>query len=225
MAPTKSQSTLVASKGVTKSIVSMSRRAISTRTQKVMVDDSQSVGPVGKRKADSSPVRNEKGVKRSALGNVTNAVLNAIEDSKKYTRSKNDAKKATTVAAVSNAKSNENQAIFAAPNAVQRANKVVTRSLARATETTKTTINEATVGLKKFNISTTVAKGKKKTETTTNNNTAKPTIAVDRSSLSDESDNENIKSDSKTNARRLSNEFDLLDSEESSHYMSALEDL
>lgn len=224
MAPTKSQSTLVASKGVTKSIVSMSRRAISTRTQKVMVDDSQNVVPVGKRKADSSPVRNEKGIKRSALGNVTNALLNAIEDSKKHTRSKNDAKKAATVAAVSNTKSNENQAIFAAPNAVQRANKVVTRSLARATETTKTTINEATIGLKKFNISTTVAKGKKKTETTNNNNTAKPTIAVDRSSLSDESDNENIKSDSKTNARRLSNEFDLLDSEES-HYMSALEDL
>lgn len=224
MAPTKSQSTLVASKGVTKSIVSMSRRAISTRTQKVMVDDSQNVVPVGKRKADSSPVRNEKGIKRSALGNVTNALLNAIEDSKKHTRSKNDAKKAATVAAVTNAKSNENQAIFAAPNAVQRANKVVTRSLARATETTKTTINEATIGLKKFNISTTVAKGKKKTETTNNNNTAKPTIAVDRSSLSDESDNENIKSDSKTNARRLSNEFDLLDSEES-HYMSALEDL
>jgi len=93
MAPTTSQSTLVASKGVTKSIVSMSRRAISTRTQKVMVDDSQNGVPVGKRKADSSPVRNEKGIKRSALGNVTNALLNAIEDSKKQTRSKNDAKK------------------------------------------------------------------------------------------------------------------------------------
>lgn len=217
MAPTKSQSTLIASKGVTKSIVSLSRRAISTRTQqpKVLVDDSQNVPvmPVGKRKADASPVRNEKGVKRSALGNVTNALLNAIEESKKHTRSKNDAKKAATVTTnVSNAKSSENQAIFAAPNAVQRANKIVTRSSARATDTTKINVNEATAGLKKVNISTTAVRGKKKSGT------------VEQSMPSSESDSENLKVDSKSNIRRLSNEFDQLDSEDS-HYMSALEDL
>lgn len=231
MAPTKSQSTLVASKGVTKSIVSLSRRAISTRTQqqKVLVDGSQNV-PVGKRKADASPGRNEKGVKRSALGNVTNAVLNAIEDSKKLTRSKNDVKKSTTITALANGKSNENQAIFAAPNAVQRAHKVVTRASSRATETTKTIVNEATAGLKKVNISTAIVKGKKKTEATTTTNTA-TTAATNNNNTKVECPNAPIsvsdkdsKVESRANTRRLSNEFDLLDNEDS-HYMSALEDL
>lgn len=224
MAPTKStQSTLIASKGVTKSLVSLSRRAISTRTQqqKVHVDGLQNV-PVGKRKADASPGRNEKGVKRSALGNVTNAVLNAIEDSKKLTRSKTDAKKTTTTLTNQlNGKSNENQAIFAAPNAIQRAHKVVTRASARATETTRTIMSETTAGLKKVNISTTV-KGKKKTETNTtaNNNNTKLNCQMPSTG----SDSDSNKADSKSNVRRLSNEFDSMDNEES-HYMSALEDL
>lgn len=219
MAPTKSQPTLAASKGVTKSIVSLSRRATSTRTQhqKVIVDGLQNV-PVGKRKADASPVRNEKGVKRSALGNVTNAVLNAIEDSKKLTRSKVDAKKMTTTLTTN--KLNENQAIFVAPNAIQRGTKVTTRAASRAIETTKSIVNEATAGLKKVNISTTIVKGKKKTETITtanNNNKIKAECPISKT----ESDS-NI--DLKANVRRLSNEFDLLDNEDS-HYMSALEDL
>lgn len=216
MAPTKSQPTLVASKGVTKSIVSLSRRATSTRTQqqKVLVDGLQNV-PVGKRKADASPGRNEKGVKRSALGNVTNAVLNAIEDSKKLTRSKTDAKKTTTTLTTN--KLNENQAIFVAPNAVQRGTKITTRAASRAIETTKSIVNEATAGLKKVNISSTIVKGKKKTETITTANNNKIKAECPKT----ESDS-NV--DSKANARRLSNEFDLLDNEDS-HYMSALEDL
>lgn len=218
---------LVASKGVTKSIVSLSRRAISTRThqQKVHVDGLQNVAPpAGKRKADVSPVRNEKGVKRSALGNVTNAVLNALEDSKKLTRSKAETKKSTTVTNQLNG-----QAIFVEPNVVQRQHKVVTRSSARVNESTKAIVNDATIGLKKVNISTTVVKGKKKTETTANNNNVKPNskpanVKIECQMPSCDSENDNIKVEMKPNTRRLSSEFDLLESEDS-HYMSALEDL
>lgn len=232
MAPTKStQSMLVASKGVTKSIVSLSRRAISTRTQqpKVHIDGLQNaVPPGGKRKADASPARNEKGVKRSALGNVTNAVLNALEDSKKLTRSKADTKKSTTVTEQTNDKLTENQSIFVEPNAVQRQHKIVTRSSARVNETTKTTVNDATAGLKKVNISTTIAKGKKKTETTVNNNNAKPILKPANAKLESQLPSRGSDSDSKLelkpNTRRLSSEFDMMDSEDS-HYMSALEDL
>lgn len=219
MAPTKSsQSSLLANKGVTKSIVSLSRRAISTRTQqqKVLSDDLQNV-PLGKRKADASPGRNEKGVKRSALGNVTNAVLNAFEDSKKLTRSKNDAKKTTTLTNQPNGKLNENQAIFAAPNAVQRVNKIVTRASTRATETTKVTVNDTTAGLKKINISTTT-KGKKKTEITSAANNNNKKIECQMPSMGSDNDS------NKKNGRRISDEFDLMDNEDS-HYMSALEDL
>lgn len=215
MPPTKSQSTLLASKGVTKSIVSLSRRAIPTRTQhqKVLIDNSQNA-PVGKRKADASPGRNVKDVKRSALGNVTNAVLNAIEDSKKLTRTKADVKK-TTLTKQPNGKTNENQVLFAAPNAIQRAHKIVTRASSRATESTRNIVNEATVGLKKVNISTTIVKGKKKTETTANNNNTKVECHMPTDL--------GLDNELKPNVRRLSNEFEL-DNEES-HYMSALEDL
>lgn len=226
MAPTKSTQF-----GVTKSIVSLSRRAISTRTQqqKVHIDGLQNAVPsAGKRKADASPVRIEKGFKRSALGNVTNAVLNALEDSKKLTRSKADTKKSTTLTNQSNDKCTENHDIFVDPNAIKRQHKVVTRSSARVNDTTKATVNDATVGLKKFNISSTVVKGKKKTETTVNNNNAKPNskaanakVLCQMPSSGSESDNQ---VELKPNTRRLSTEFDLLDSEES-HYMSALEDL
>lgn len=204
-------------KSTQSSIVSLSRRAISTRTQKVLVDGSQNVLPVGKRKADASPSRNGKGVKRSALGNVTNAVLNAIEDSKKLTRSKTDAKKVATLTNQLDCKTNENQAIFTAPNAGQQAHKIVTRASLRATET-KATVNVATVGLKKVNISTTIFKGKKKTETA-NINITKVDCQLPSSGL----DKDN-RIDTKSSSRRLSTDFDLLDNEES-HYMSALEDL
>lgn len=233
MAPTKStQSMLVTGRGVTKSIVSLSRRAISTRTQqqKVLVDSGlQNAAPaVGKRKADASPVRNEKSAKRSALGNVTHAVLNVLEDSKKHTRSKAEAKK-TTTAAVANGKQSENQPIFVAPTAAaQRAHKIVTRSSLR---TTDKTVNDTTSELKKVNISTSnAAKIKKKTETSrashNDNNNAKANAKAHTkvevpAPPSGESGNDNLK----LNARRISDEFELLDSEDSSHYMSALDDL
>lgn len=249
MAPTKSsQSILAPGKGVTKSIVSLSRRAISTRTQqqKMLVDDSQNAVPsvVGKRKADISPVRTDKTAKRSALGNVTHAMLNVLEDSRKHTRSKADVKKTTTALTnVSNGKRTENHGIFVAPNAAvavtaaavaaaaaQRAHKIVTRSSVRTVDTINPTVNEIMPGLKKVNISTSnAAKVKKKTETTnanqhhhhTNNNAkanAKPKVEAPLPSSGSDDD------DLKLNARRISNEFDLLDNEDS-HYMSALEDL
>lgn len=237
MAPTKSsQSMLLAGKGVTKSIVSLSRRAISTRTQqqKVLVDSGlQNAAPaIGKRKADASPVRNEKSAKRSALGNVTHAVLNVLEDSKKHTRSKTEAKKTTTAATVTNGKQSENQPIFVAPTAAaQRAHKIVTRSSVR---TTDATVNDTTAELKKVNISTSnAAKVKKKTETSKanhndNNNAKANAKAIAKAHAKVEvplpPSGESESDDMKLNARRISNEFDLLDSEDS-HYMSALEDL
>lgn len=236
MAPTKStQSMLGTGKGVTKSIVSLSRRAISTRTQqqKVLVDGLQNAVPtVGKRKADVSPVRNDKSAKRSALGNVTHAVLNVLEESKKHARSKTEAKKTTTVTNVSNGKQIENQAIFVAPTAAaQRAHKIVTRSSLRTTDTINPSVNDTAAELKKVNISTAnaaAAKVKRKTETSTanhnNNNNAKANakantkVKVPLPSSGSDGD------DLKLNGRRISNEFDLLDNEDS-HYMSALEDL
>lgn len=231
MAPTKSsQSLLVTGKGVTKSIVSMSRRAISTRTQhpKVHVDGLQNAVPtVGKRKADVSPLRNEKSAKRSALGNVTHAVLNVLEESKKHTRSKAEAKK-TTTATVTNGKQSENQPIFVAPTAAaQRAHKIVTRSSVR---TTDATVNDTTAELKKVNISTSnAAKVKKKTETSKahqneNNNVAKANAKANAKVEAPLPSSGSDCGDMQLNARRISNEFDLLDSEDS-HYMSALEDL
>lgn len=234
MAPTKSsQSMLVTGKGVTKSIVSLSRRAISTRTQqqKVLVDSGlqNAAVAIGKRKADASPVRNDKSAKRSALGNVTHAVLNVLEESKKHTRSKAEAKKTTTTTAatVANGKQIENhQPIFVAPTAAaQRAHKIVTRSSVR---TTDTAVNDTTAELKKVNISTSnAAKVKKKTETSKathhDNNNAKANAKAN-AKLEVPPSGESDSDDMKLNARRISNEFDLLDSEDS-HYMSALEDL
>lgn len=233
MAPTKStQSMLVPGKGVTKSIVSLSRRAISTRThqQKLHVDGLQNDVPlVGKRKADVSPLRNEKSAKRSALGNVTHAVLNVLEDSKKLTRSKAEAKKAT---AVTNG-INENQAIFVAPKATAAATATaaaqrarVTRSSLRTTDTINTTVNDTTAGLKKVNISTTnAAKIKKKTETlNANNNNARANLKVNAKIDVPVHSSGSDSDDMKLNARRISNEFDVLESEDS-HYLSALEDL
>lgn len=235
MAPTKSsQSMLVTGKEVTKSIVSLSRRAISTRTQlqKVLVDGGiqNAAATIGKRKAEASLVRNDKSAKRSALGNVTHAVLNVLEESKKHTRSKAETKKSTTTTAatVTNGKMIENQPIFVAPTAAaQRAHKIVTRSSVR---TTDTTVNDTTDELKRVIISTSnAAKVKKKTDTSkathNDNNNAKANAKANAKlevpqPLSGDPDTD----DMKLNARRISNEFDLLDSEDS-HYMSALEDL
>lgn len=237
MAPTKSTQSTIVGRGVTKSIVSMSRRAIPTRTQqqKIHVDGLQNVVPsVSKRKADISPLRNDKSAKRSALGNVTHAVLNVLEDSKKLTRSKTEVKKTIKVTNVSNGKQTENEAkIFVAPTALaaaQRAHKIVTRSTARtSTDTINPTVNDTTAGLKKINISTSnAAKVKKKTETlhakNNNNNNSKANAKVNAKLEVPLTSSGSDSDDLKLNARRLSNEFDLFDNEDS-HYMSALEDL
>lgn len=215
MAPSKTQS---------KTFVSLSRRAISTRAMQksnVLIDGSQNVVPIGKRKADGSPVRNGKEVKRSALGNVTNAVLNAIDDSKRTgaLRSKNDLTTHVPKKALTQNVGSENQQIFAAPNQLPRATKVVTRATARAVEQAKTTnlLATATAGVKKVSISTTVVKAKKKTETQAPINHGK---VIKTTGINDENKPDAL---SKSNGRRISNEFESLDDE--SHYISALEDL
>lgn len=225
MAPTKSQSSnIVSNRAGTKPLVSLSRRAIATRTTQktsVLIDGSPNVSTqMGKRKADGSPVRNAKEVKRSALGNVTSAILNAFDDGKKSAGvlgSKNDGTtKVTTQITKKRATETigaENDQHFVAPNQIPRPTKVVTRSSARgAVDNTKTA--NLVAGVKKVSISTTVVKGKKKTETQTAANQAK-VIKISSDEKLDAS---------KSNGRRISNEFEVFDNEDS-HYMSALEDL
>lgn len=222
MAPAKSQSSnIVSNRAGTKALVSLSRRAAATRTTQkssVLIDGSENVPTqMGKRKADGSPSRNSKEVKRSALGNVTSAVLNAFDDGKKVAsllRSKDDGStKVTTQITKKTATQTTGAEHFVAPKQIPRPTKVVTRSSARGTVENTRTANLVT-GVKKVSISTTVVKGKKKTETQTAANQAK--------AIKPSSDN---KSDvPKPNGRRISNEFEVFDSEES-HYMSALEDL
>lgn len=57
-------------------LMPLARKGISTRSKNTIVLD-QNIDPAkrnGKRKADGSPIRNDK-IKRSALGNLTNAVV------------------------------------------------------------------------------------------------------------------------------------------------------
>lgn len=229
MAPPKTQSTNIATnRAATKPIVPVSRRTAITRaTQKVssvLIDGSQNVlQQIGKRKADGSPVRNGKDVKRSALGNVTNAVLNGIDESKKQcqTRAKNDillkSDTQTTKKSILQSVGSENeQPNFLAPNHLpitRPTTKVLTRASARAVEQIKTAklVATATDGVKKVNISTTIVKGKKKTEP--QNATTQAKVIKTNSNGSNAGNN--------LTGRRISNEFDC----ENSHYMSALEDL
>lgn len=224
MAPSKS-SNLVSNRAI-----SLPRRSATTRTtqkQNVLFDGSQNILPqMGKRKADGSPIRNGKEIKRSALGNVTNAVLNAIDDGKKALRIKNDVTTTNTNSTVQKGQfmkqktiqndgaENHLQQPFIQPNQVPRPTKVVTRSSARAVEQIKTAnlVATATAGVKKVSISTTIVKGKKKTE-----------LAQGKVIKSTAPDGK-LDVAQKTNGRRISNEFDLMDNEDS-HYMSALEDL
>lgn len=247
MAPTKVQTTIASNNRASKMLnLLSSRRAISTRGQKQTIPTDGSNSQVGKRKADGSP-RNDK-VKRSALGNVTNAVLNANDESKKppLSRSKSGSNEAISkesialatkkVLATNNkSKSSENvlQSLFVAPNGVaHRPTKVVTRSSARATtassvqQTVKSIANTLAEKAQKENISTTANKGKKKTETITSNNNNANTNTFNRNATA--STVSAVAKDKldvpKPNGRRISNEFDLPESEDS-HYMSALEDL
>lgn len=246
MAPIKVQKTNVVSNRTAKPV----RRAPLTRGQRQSsLDEDGEKGDilpqVGKRKADASPLRNDK-IKRSALGNVTNAMLNALDDSKKLAlrpQKSSDSlqlgsKKIPLLSAYTKSKSNENvlQSTFLAPHAVaQRPTKVVTRSSSRSTitssvqQTIKSIANSLTEKAQKENIVTTATKGKKKTDATStsnnNNSNANATLnrnASDPNIINGEKDKP--VAPAKPNGRRISNEFDLFDSEES-HYMSALEDL
>lgn len=222
MAPIKSQSSnIVSNRTGSKALASLSRRAITTRTTQkssVLIDGSENLlSQSGKRKAVGSPVRNGKEVKRSALGNVTSSVLNAFDDGKKSAgvlRLKNDGTtKVSTKKTATQTIGAENNQHFVAPKQIPRPTKVVTRSSVRgAVENTKTA--SLVAGVKKVSISTTVLKGKKKTETQTAANQAK----VIKTSSDEKLDA------AKPNGRRISNEFELFDDDES-YYMSALEDL
>lgn len=224
MAPTKLQSSNI--RAGTKPLTSLSRRAITSRTTQkssVLIDGSENASTqMGKRKADGSPVRNGKEVKRSALGNVTSAVLNAFDDSKKVAdvlRSKVDGPNKVTTQitkkTVSQAIGAENDQHFVAPNQIPRPTKVVTRSSARGGIDHNTRTANLVAGVKKVSISTTVVKGKKKTETQT---------AAHQAKVIKTSSDAKFDATKPSNGRRISNDFEVFDNEES-HYMSALEDL
>lgn len=235
------------------SIIPLARRPISTRAHKNVIDPNN-MEMVGKRKADASPARNDK-VKRSALGNLTNAVLNLVDDSNKKTtvtgiKCDGTTQKARdtfiyTTAHSNNANNNNNEngvksktklnfhtmdSLFPAPNmhtvlpAPQRQTKVMTRAASRAaqpivkqqtngSDATKTRAlssieNKIVTSTKE--LATTVVKGKKnKNEQLNKNGSNCETRDVQLQ---------------KPTTRRISNEFDLNENEES-HYMSALEDL
>lgn len=202
--------------------VPLSRRPISTRTaQKNSIDGNTTALPTvaGKRKADASPLRTEK-VKRSALGNLTNAVRNYIEDGKKGANKSGVAAKERDVSQLKkpmqtnnkSKSSNLTQAMdslilkpMPAINGVpQRQTKVMTRAASRASQSSvacaKTEASEENAN--------TILKPKKSNELISSN--------------INNNNNLNVNND-KRSSRRLSNEFDLNENEES-HYMSALED-
>lgn len=71
-------------KGAT--LMPLARKGISTRSKNIATDQNaditgkKGIGTmIGKRKADASPIKNDR-VKRSALGNLTNAVINCNTD-------------------------------------------------------------------------------------------------------------------------------------------------
>lgn len=206
------------------------RRPISTRVQKTTVIGNNGEGGnatiSGKRKADASPLKNDK-IKRSALGNVTNAVLNINQqqngvptktETVQKLREALDAKKALKqhqpVAGLSNnnlAKAkdiDENQQLSTTGMNLQvpkRTTKVMTRAASRATQPAQSEKLIKDVGKGAKEISTTVVKPKKKTEQTNGATDLK-------------------KDEAKSNTRRLSIEIEQTETDESI-YMSAHEDL
>lgn len=187
------------------------RRPLSTRTQpklSVLGENAQNIMPlVGKRKADASPVRNEKTVKRAALGNVTNAVLNAIDDDKKSTnRTKNaPTKKAAGPLQVLNEEQAKATVLEAMLKAV-RGTKVVTRASARAIEAKSTNVAGAINGARKPK--TQIANGKTHVK-----------LEVVQEKGNNKENNNNNEQTERGSSQRLSDES------EDSHYVSALDDL
>lgn len=230
MAPTRTGLSDITTRATNK-VVPLARRPISTRAHQklgVLSENAQNiVSNVGKRKADASPVRNDKNVKRAALGNVTNAVLNAIDGDNKLTQRalKTIATKKTTVPLQSIKDENATQSLLNAVSKAARGTKVATRASTRSTDVVKSntaTITEATSGMQKVKISSGATRKSTKTTTAVN---AKNKLDVVHE---DGSDKENIKSynvqKSRRNSRRLSVELSAIDNEKSL-YLSALEDL
>lgn len=216
MPPTKVQK---ASSGIP-----AARRPISTRAHKNV---EEGVPLIGKRKADASPLKNDK-VKRSALGNLTNAVLNYIDDSKKHGNQKMQTLKKSALSmnvqqqsnSLLNEKANAIGKLFAGPNVAaqpQRQTKIMTRAASRAAHPPSRHIlndENALLGAgaaKKPVLSVLKPKNKADHSLAVNNNTAK-------------NEKRGSGGNGKATSRRISNEFDLNDNEDS-HYMSALEDL
>lgn len=244
MAPTRTTMSDISTRALNK-VGPLPRRPISTRTQQkldVLAENVQNIiSNVGKRKADASPVRNEKTVKRAALGNVTNAVLNANDVDKKLTQRS----KATVQAKVGQAATKKPAATAkpiadenaqasrggAVPKAM-RGPKVGTRSSMRVSDaatkagaaavTATTTITEATHGMEKVTISSSGVSRKPKAIPAN----AKAKLDVVREVAQDK---QNINTTGhahkgRRNSRRLSSAFGAVDCEDS-HYLSALEDL
>lgn len=242
MPPTKIQTIGAATKTDLKSGSTLCRRMITTRGQTKNSDSENNVAltVASKRKADSSP-QNEKS-KRSALGTLTNAVLNAIDEGKKG--GKADAahksrevlalKKTTAQWNGNNVKGNVNQSnVFAIVQ--PRQPKVMTRAASRACqplkaqslatiENTVIKTNAATAALAKVSIATTAVKPKKKTENASTANQNSRISTSNNQNGNKENIGERANEATKASTRRISNEFDLNDDEES-HYMSALEEL
>lgn len=239
MPPTRTAMSEITTRATNK-VGPLPRRPISTRTQpklNVLNENAQNIiSNVGKRKADASPIRNEKMVKRAALGNVTNAVLNAIDDDTKLTqRSKAGAahtktNQIATKKSLSQVKTlndeNVKAAILNAVAKATRGTKVGTRSSVRvsdaATKVNAATIVEATNGMEKVKISSTGVSRKSKTATVS----TKPKLNVVHEEAHDKENYKNTGHVQKgrRNSRRLSTEFGAVDCEDS-HYLSALEDL
>lgn len=167
-------------------------------------------------------MRTEKS-KRSALGNLTNAVLNYIEDGKKNASKAGAAAKNRDTVVLKKAMQSHNKTkstnITQAMDSMllkpmptiggvpQRQTKVMTRAASRASQSSSVAH---------------VDKGQKTkvTEAKENANTIlKPKKGNDHHN----NNNNHAGSNEKRTSRRLSNEFDLNENEES-HYMSALED-
>lgn len=209
------------------------RRPISTRSaQKTAIDGNTTALPTvaAKRKADASPMRTEK-VKRSALGNLTNAVLNYIEDGKKGASK-------TMVATA------KNRDVVVLKKSVQPSNKTKSSNLTQAMDSlllkpTMSTIGGATKRQTKVMTraaskasATSIDKGQK-TKMTAPKDNANTILKAKKSNEhhgglggvggAGNNNNRTTTSNEKRTSRRLSNEFDLNENEES-HYMSALED-
>lgn len=185
--------------------LAVTRRPLATRAQQklnILGENARNIMPLaGKRKADASPVRNEKTVKRAALGNVTNAVLNAIDNDKNQS---NRSKAAVTKQTVLDTLNDENvkTALLHAVSQAVRPAKVATRASTR--KTAMPMVVESTK-----NATTASRKAK-----STNN----------KANLKLDTVKEEIQAKERRHSNRLSFGSTSIDREDS-HYVSALDDL